>query len=62
MDPMAGLGTTGYAARRYKRNFVMMERDPLYAEAALKRMEERKNPKRGDNNPYEELEDLDLRS
>ena len=62
LDPMAGLGTTGYAARRYKRNFVMMERDPLYAEAALKRMEERKNPKRGDNNPYEELEDLDLRS
>jgi DNA modification methylase len=62
LDPFAGTGTTGFAARRYKRDFIMIEIDGKYAEAADLRMERRKNPKRGDNNPYPELEYLDLRS
>jgi DNA modification methylase len=62
LDPMSGVGTTGYAARRYKRNFVMIEKNRDFAEASERRLKERKNPKRGDNNPYPELEELRLGS
>lgn len=37
LDPMAGTGTTGAVAQRLGRHFVMIERDPAYAEAAAER-------------------------
>ena len=40
LDPFFGSGTTGVAARRLGRSFIGIERDPLYAEAARKRIEE----------------------
>jgi len=38
LDPMAGTGTTGYVAKMLKRNFTMIERQPEYIEAIVKRM------------------------
>ena len=40
LDPFFGSGTTGVAARRLGRSFIGVERDPVYAEAARKRIEE----------------------
>jgi DNA modification methylase len=39
LDPMAGTGTAGAVARRLGRSFIMIERDPAYAEAAAARLE-----------------------
>ncbi len=38
LDPFFGTGTTGAVARRLGRNFIGIERDPVYAEAAEKRI------------------------
>jgi modification methylase len=39
LDPFFGSGTTGVAARRLRRSFIGIERDPLYAEAARRRID-----------------------
>ncbi len=39
LDPFFGSGTTGAVARRLRRSFVGIERDPAYAAAARKRIE-----------------------
>jgi len=39
LDPMAGTGTTGYVAKMLNRDFVMIEREPKYVEAIVKRLE-----------------------
>jgi modification methylase len=39
LDPFFGSGTTGAVARRLHRSYVGIERDPVYAEAARKRIE-----------------------
>jgi modification methylase len=39
LDPFFGSGTTGAVARRLRRSFVGIERDPTYAAAAQKRIE-----------------------
>ena len=39
LDPFFGSGTTGVAARRLRRSFIGIERDPAYAEAARKRID-----------------------
>jgi modification methylase len=39
LDPFFGSGTTGAAARRLRRSFIGVERDPVYAEAARKRID-----------------------
>ena len=39
LDPFFGSGTTGVAARRLRRSFVGIERDPTYAEAARRRID-----------------------
>ena len=39
LDPFFGSGTTGAVARRLGRSFIGIERDPGYAEAALRRIE-----------------------
>ena len=36
---MAGTGTTGYVAKMLNRDFVMIEREPKYIEAIVKRLE-----------------------
>ena len=38
LDPFFGTGTTGVVARRLKRHFIGIERDPAYAAAALTRI------------------------
>ncbi len=38
LDPFFGSGTTGAVARRLRRAFIGIERDPIYAEAARKRI------------------------
>src|SRR6516164_10851429 len=38
LDPFFGSGTTGAVARRLRRSFIGIERDPAYAAAALKRI------------------------
>jgi DNA modification methylase len=37
LDPMAGVGTTGYVAKALKRNFVMIEKNPEYVKWTQKR-------------------------
>jgi modification methylase len=39
LDPFFGSGTTGVAARRLRRSFIGIERDPVYAEAARLRID-----------------------
>ncbi len=39
LDPFAGAGTTGLAARRLGRNAVLVELNPDYADIARKRLE-----------------------
>jgi len=39
LDPFFGTGTTGVVARRLRRSFIGIERDPVYAAAAQKRIE-----------------------
>jgi len=39
LDPFFGSGTTGAVARRLRRSFIGIERDPAYAAAARKRIE-----------------------
>ena len=39
VDPLFGTGTTGAVARRLRRNFIGMERDPVYAQAARARID-----------------------
>lgn len=38
LDPMAGTGTLGAVAARLGRHFIMVEREPAYAEAAAARL------------------------
>jgi DNA modification methylase len=37
LDPMAGVGTTGYVAKKLGRNFIMIEINQKYVEATIKR-------------------------
>ena len=37
LDPMAGVGTTGYAARMLNRQFIMIETNPNYVQATIER-------------------------
>jgi len=37
LDPVAGVGTTGYVSKILKRNFVMIEKNPKYVEWIKKR-------------------------
>jgi modification methylase len=39
LDPFFGSGTTGAVARRLRRSYIGIERDPTYAEAARRRIE-----------------------
>jgi len=39
LDPVAGIGTTGYVAKALKRNFVMIEINPKYVEWIKRRFE-----------------------
>lgn len=39
LDPMAGVGTTGYVAKALNRNFIMIERNPKYVEGIKKRFQ-----------------------
>jgi modification methylase len=39
LDPFFGSGTTGVAARRLRRSFIGIERDPAYAERARRRID-----------------------
>jgi len=39
LDPMAGVGTSGYLARSLDRDFLMIERDPKYVEAMRQRFD-----------------------
>jgi modification methylase len=39
LDPFFGSGTTGAVARRLRRSYIGIERDPVYAEAARARIE-----------------------
>jgi modification methylase len=39
LDPFFGSGTTGVAARRLRRSFIGIERDPVYAESARRRID-----------------------
>jgi len=39
LDPFFGSGTTGVAARRLGRSFIGIERDPVYARAARRRID-----------------------
>lgn len=41
LDPMSGVGTTGYVASALKRNFVMIEKNPEYVKWTLKRFEKK---------------------
>jgi len=39
LDPMAGVGTTGYVAKALNRNFIMIEKNPKYVEGIKKRFQ-----------------------
>jgi modification methylase len=39
LDPFFGSGTTGVAARRLRRSFIGLERDPTYADVARRRID-----------------------
>jgi len=39
LDPMAGVGTTGYVAKALNRNFIMIEKNPKYVEGVKKRFQ-----------------------
>ena len=39
LDPVAGVGTTGYVSKALNRNFVMIEKNPKYVEWVKKRFE-----------------------
>ncbi len=39
LDPLAGLGTTGYVAKTLARNFIMIEKEERYNKATLRRFE-----------------------
>ena len=41
LDPLAGVGTTGYVAKALKRNFVMIEKEEKYTEGIKKRFHKR---------------------
>ncbi|MEJ5286711.1 MAG: Type II restriction adenine-specific methylase [Candidatus Kapaibacterium sp.] len=43
LDPVAGVGTTGYVARSLNRNFVMIEKNPKYVEWIEKRFKKNLN-------------------
>jgi DNA modification methylase len=60
LDPFAGTGTAGFAAMRLKRDFIMVEKNDAYVQGIVRRMERNKKFKRGDNNPYTEISNLDL--
>ncbi len=47
LDPMAGVGTTGVAAVELNRKFILIERDPRYAEAAEQRLREARRKRSG---------------
>ncbi|QGP91534.1 Modification methylase DpnIIB [Neomoorella glycerini] len=40
LDPMAGVGTTGYVAQALKRNFIMIEINPKYVEGIKRRFQQ----------------------
>lgn len=40
LDPFFGTGTTGVVAVKHKRRFIGIEKDPVYVEAALRRLEQ----------------------
>jgi DNA modification methylase len=37
LDPLAGVGTTGFVARNHKREFIMIEKNDKYIEGIIKR-------------------------
>ena len=39
LDPMAGVGTTGYAAKALNRNFIMIEKEEKYVKGIISRFE-----------------------
>ena len=39
LDPVAGVGTTGFVAKTLKRHFIMVEINPVYVEAIQNRLE-----------------------
>lgn len=41
LDPMCGVGTTGYAAKALKRNFIMIEKEKKYIDGIIKRFEKK---------------------
>ncbi|WP_201786440.1 DNA-methyltransferase [Neomoorella mulderi] len=40
LDPMAGVGTTGYVAKALNRNFIMIEINPKYIEGIMRRFQQ----------------------
>ncbi|CEP66790.1 DNA methylase N-4/N-6 [Moorella glycerini] len=40
LDPMAGVGTTGYVAQALNRNFIMIEINPKYIEGIMRRFQQ----------------------
>lgn len=44
LDPFAGSGTLGVAAHNLKRNFVLIEKDPTYAQLCRDRLSAQSNP------------------
>lgn len=38
LDPFAGSGTTGVAAKNLKRNYILIEKEPKYVEIARQRI------------------------
>lgn len=38
LDPVAGTGTTGYAAKKFRRHFIMIEKNGKYVKATERRM------------------------
>lgn len=43
LDPFFGTGTTGAIAKRYKRNFIGIEREEIYVKTAKERLEKEKD-------------------
>jgi DNA modification methylase len=54
LDPLAGVGTTGYVAKALNRNFVMIEKEVKYTEGIRKRFS--KPPVLKENKIKKELE------
>ncbi|MGA1821989.1 MAG: DNA-methyltransferase, partial [Thermoplasmatota archaeon] len=52
LDPFAGTGTTGFAAMRLKRDYLMVEINETYVQGIIRRLNRNKKYKRGDTNPY----------